>query len=132
MNVVVLHARFAGDALAVAPVPAGAHAGVVEIGDVAVGDGAVLRVGEGDAAATGVPSATVLDDGVVDDDMVADVGFPGPRHVTHNHTAAAEIVKVAVDHGRVQSSKRMPLLSVASIAAPTPGAAWPSKRPLAG
>ena len=101
---VVLHERFAGDALAVAPVPAGAHARVVEIRDVAVGDAAVLRVGEGDAAGAGVPSATVLNDAVVHHHVVADVGLSGPRRVAHDHTAAAEIVEVAVDHGRVSAA----------------------------
>ena len=101
MDVVVLHQRFAGDALAVAPVPAGAHAGVGEIGDVAVGHAAALRVRKRDAAAAGVPTAAVLDDAVIHHDVVADVGFPGPRRVAHNHTAATEIVEMAVDHGGV-------------------------------
>ena len=89
---IVFDEGLAGGGVAIAPVPSGADAGVVEIGDVAVSDRAVLGVGEDDAAGAGVEAAAVVDDGVDDDDVVIDALIGGACGFADVNSAAAEVV----------------------------------------
>ena len=64
-------------------------------------DRAVLRMCEDHAASARMQPAAVLNDAVIDDDVMIHTLFIRPTRLADIHTAAAEVVEVAMLHGGV-------------------------------